>query len=390
MTSRSSPVGRRLRGGIVGGGRGAFIGAIHRMAAELDGQSLVVAGAMSSDPTTAHLSAKDWLLERSYGSYQEMAQAECRRVDGIDFVIVATPNDLHVPVARAFLEAGIHVICDKPLARTLAEGKQLEGVLSRSDCLFALTHAYTGYPMVREARQMVAEGQLGKIRKVLVEYQQDWLMQPLEAGGQKQAAWRTDPARAGLGGSLGDIGTHAANLLEFISGTSIEHLCADLSSWVEGRRLDDDAHVLLRLSNGAKGVMVCSQVACGEANNLNIRVYGTEGSLEWHQEEPNLLLHKTAAGPLRTLRTGAACLSDASRSILRTPAGHPEGYIEAFATIYRAFLNDIRRRANGEAVLSDYPSIAEGLAGLRFVAQAVKSGALGARWVSTDETDASR
>jgi predicted dehydrogenase len=390
MMTRSSPVGRRLRGGIVGGGRGAFIGAIHRIAAELDGQALVVAGAMSSDPATAHLSAKDWLLERSYGSYVEMAHAECQRVDGIDFVIIATPNDLHVPVARVFLEAGIHVICDKPLARSLEEGRQLEQVLAGSGCLFALTHAYTGYPMVREARHMVADQQLGKIRKVLVEYQQDWLMQPLEADGQKQATWRTDPARAGLGGSLGDIGTHAANLLEFICGISIDSLCADLSSWVAGRRLDDDAHVLLRLSNGAKGILVCSQVACGEANNLNIRVYGTEGSIEWHQEEPNVLLHKTAGGPIRTMRAGTACLSDASRSISRTPAGHPEGYIEAFATIYRAFLNDIRRRANGEPVLRGYPSIAEGLAGLRFVAQAVKSGALGAQWISMDESKAAR
>ena len=385
MIKRSSPVGRRLRGGIVGGGRGAFIGAIHRIAAELDGQALIVAGAMSSDPATAHLSAQDWLLERSYGSYEEMAQAECERVDGIDFVIVATPNDLHVAVAQAFLEAGIHVICDKPLARTLEEGEQLAQVLAESGCLFALTHAYTGYPLVREARHMVAGQQLGRIRKVLVEYQQDWLMRPLEAGGQRQATWRTDPARAGLGGCLGDIGTHAANLLEFICGTSIKSLCADWSSWVEGRRLDDDAHVLLRLSNGAKGVLVCSQVACGEANNLNIRVYGTEGGLEWHQEEPNVLLHTPAGAPTRILRAGAAYLSDAARSISRTPAGHPEGYIEAFATIYRAFLDDIRRRATGLQILSGYPSIAEGLAGLRFVAQAVKSGALGAKWVSMDE-----
>ena len=390
MMTRSSPTGRRLRGGIVGGGRGAFIGAIHRIAAELDGQALVVAGAMSADPATAHLSAKDWLLERSYGSYVEMARTESERVDGIDFVIVATPNDLHVPVARVFLEAGIHVICDKPLARSLEEGRQLEQVLAGSGCLFALTHAYTGYPMVREARHMVADQQLGKIRKVLVEYQQDWLMQPLEASGQKQAAWRTDPARAGLGGSLGDIGTHAANLVEFICGTSIDSLCADLSSWVEGRRLDDDAHVLLRLSNGAKGILVCSQVACGEANNLNIRVYGADGSIEWHQEEPNVLLHKTAGGPIHTLRAGTAGLSHASRSISRTPAGHPEGYIEAFANIYHAFLNDIRRRAGGEPPLSEYPSIAEGLAGLRFVAQAVKSGALGAQWISVDDSKAAR
>jgi predicted dehydrogenase len=389
MIERSSLVGRRLRGGIVGGGRGAFIGAIHRIAAELDGQALVVAGAMSSDPATAQLSAKDWLLERSYSSYEEMARAEAERADGIDFVIVATPNDLHVPVAHAFLKAGIHVICDKPLARTLAEAKPLVRVLADSGCLFALTQVYTGYPMVREARHMVADQQLGRIRKVLVEYQQDWLMQPLETSGPKQASWRTDPARAGIGGCLGDIGTHAANLLEFVCKTSIDSLCADLTSWVEGRRLDDDAHVLLRLSNGAKGVLVCSQVACGEANNLNIRLYGTEGGLEWHQEEPNVLLHKPVGAPMRTLRAGADYLSVFSSSISRTPAGHPEGYIEAFATIYRAFLNDIRRRAGGEPVHGDYPSMADGLAGLRFVTQAVKSGQLGGQWVTMSESGAS-
>jgi len=384
MIQRSLPMGRRLRGGIVGGGRGAFIGAIHRMAAELDGQALVVAGAMSSDPHTAQLSAKDWLLERSYSSYEEMARVEAERADGIDFVIVATPNDLHVPVAKVFLAAGIPVICDKPLARTLEEAEPLARLIADSGCLFALTHVYTGYPMVREARQMVANNQLGKIRKVLVEYQQDWLMQPLEASGQKQATWRTDPARAGLGGCLGDIGTHASNLLEFVCNTSIDSLCADLSSWVEGRRLDDDAQVLLRLSNGAKGVLVCSQVACGEANNLNIRLYGTEGGLEWHQEAPNVLVHKPAGDPPRILRAGAAYLSDASSSISRTPVGHPEGYIEAFANIYRAFFKDIRRRAVGERTHGDYPSIPEGLAGLRFVSKAVKSGQLGG-WVTMSE-----
>jgi predicted dehydrogenase len=378
----TSTVGRRLRGGIVGGGRGAFIGAIHRIAAELDGQALIVAGAMSSDPLTAELSARDWFLDRSYGSYQQMALAEASRPDGIDFVIIATPNHLHAPVATAFIEAGIHVICDKPLALSLAEGEGLASLVNSSRLVFALTHTYTGYPMVREARDRVARGEVGGIRKVLVEYQQDWLMMPLENSGNKQAEWRTDPARAGIGGSLGDIGTHAANLLEFVSGLQIDSLCADLSTWVAGRRLDDDANVLLRLSNGAKGVLVCSQIACGEANNLNLRIYGTEGGLEWHQEEPNTLLFKPAGAATKILRTGGGYLSDASRSVTRTPSGHPEGYLEAFATLYRSFMADIRRSAAGESLVRDYPTIADGVRGLRFIEKAVASSSLGTKWMA--------
>jgi len=378
----TSTVGRRLRGGIVGGGRGAFIGAVHRIAAELDGQALIVAGAMSSDPLTAELSAQDWFLDRSYGSYQQMALGEASRPDGIDFVIVATPNHLHVPVAKAFIEAGIHVICEKPLALTLAEGEVLASLVNSSRLVFALTHTYTGYPMVREARDRVAGGEVGGIRKVLVEYQQDWLMMPLENNGNKQAEWRTDPARAGIGGSLGDIGTHAANLLEFVSGLQIDSLCADLSTWVAGRRLDDDANVLVRLSNGAKGVLVCSQIACGEANNLNLRIYGTEGGLEWRQEEPNTLLFKPAGAPARILRAGGGYLSDASRSVTRIPSGHPEGYLEAFATLYRGFIADIRRSAAGESLVRDYPTIEDGVRGLRFIEKAVASSSLGTKWMT--------
>jgi predicted dehydrogenase len=383
----ASAAGRRLRGGIVGGGRGAFIGAIHRIAAELDGQALVVAGAMSSDPLTAQLSAQDWFLDRSYDSYRQMALAEASRPDGIDFVIVATPNHLHVPVAKAFIEAGIHVICEKPLALTLAEGEGLASLVNSSRLVFALTHTYTGYPMVREARDRVAGGEIGAIRKVLVEYQQDWLMTPLENNGNKQAEWRTDPARAGIGGSLGDIGTHAANLLEFVSGLQIDSLCADLSTWVAGRRLDDDANVLLRLSNGAKGVLICSQIACGEANNLNLRIYGTEGGLEWRQEEPNTLLLKPAGAPARVLRTGGGYLSDASRFVTRIPSGHPEGYLEAFATLYRCFVADIRRSAAGESLVRDYPTVADGVRGLRFINKAVASSSLGAKWLPLRDAD---
>src|SRR6516164_8164750 len=264
------PPARRLRAGIVGGSRGAFIGAVHRIAAELDGQAQVVAGAMSSDARIARESAAEWFLARSYASYQEMAAAEAADANGIDFVIIATPNDLHYPVARAFLEADIHVICDKPLALSVAEGEELVRLVEAGPTLFALTHPYTGYPAVRQAREMVQGGRLGDIRLCLIEYTQDWLMEPLERRGNRQAAWRMDPARAGLGGSVADIGTHAANLLEYVTDRPIEAVCADLSSFVEGRRLDDDAHMLLRLAGGAKGTLACSQIACGEENRLSL------------------------------------------------------------------------------------------------------------------------
>jgi predicted dehydrogenase len=373
---------RRLRAGIVGGGRGAFIGAVHRMAAELDGQAQVVAGAMSSHPQVARESAAAWFLERAYTSYEEMASAEAADQNGIDFVIVATPNHLHCPVARAFLSEGIHVICDKPLAATVDEGEELVRLVEGGTTLFALTHNYTGYPAVRQAREMVRGGQLGEIRKVMVEYTQDWLMEPVEHRGSKQAAWRTDPARAGLGGSVGDIGTHAANLLEYVTGRQIEALCADLSSFVTGRRLDDDANMLLRLSGGAKGTLVCSQVACGEENRLSLRIYGTQAALEWHQDDPNTLIHKAAGRPWVRLRTGQSYLTEPAKAATRLPAGHPEGYLEAFANIYRAFLEDVRRVAAGRPPLRDYPGVHDGLRGLRFIAQAVASSRAGSVWVN--------
>ncbi len=379
--STPDPVHRRLRAGIVGGGRGAFIGAVHRMAAELDGQALVVAGAMSSDPVIARASAAGWFLERSYASYEEMARSESAHADGIDFVIVATPNHLHLPVARAFLAEDIHVVCDKPLAASLAEAEELARLVGGGTTLFALTHAYTGYPMVREARELVRSGRLGEIRKVLVEYLQDWLMEPLESRGNKQALWRTDPARAGPGGSVGDIGTHAANLLEFVTGERIEAVCADLSSFVPGRRLDDDANLLLRLEGGAKGVLTCSQIACGEENRLSLRVYGSQAGLEWHQQEPNTLIFRPAGKPVELLRTGHGYLSAAARSAARTPPGHPEGYLEGFANIYRGFIADVRRVARGEAPQRDYPGVEAGLRGLRFVTQAVASSRAGSAWM---------
>jgi predicted dehydrogenase len=373
---------RRLRAGIVGGGRGAFIGAVHRIAAELDGEARVLAGALSSDPQTARDSAATWRLERSYDSYAVMAQEESRRSDGIDFVIIATPNHLHYAIATVFLQNGIHVICDKPIAMSSQEARQLLDLATARQLIFALTHNYTGYPMVREARELVRQGQVGEIRKVLVEYQQDWLMTSLESTGQKQAAWRTDPAKAGIAGAVGDIGTHAENLLEFVTGLRIASLCADLSTFVAGRRLDDDANMLLRLENGAKGTLVCSQIACGEENDLRLRVYGTKAGLEWHQQEPNTLLHKPAGAPWRTLRTGHGYLSPAAREVTRIPAGHPEGYLEAFATVYRLAIEDIRRLQNGQPPLGGYPSASDGLRGMTFIAKAVESSSRGAQWVN--------
>lgn len=372
---------RRLRAGIVGGGRGAFIGAVHRIAAELDGQALVVAGAMSANAATARSSAAAWYLERSYDSYAAMAPAEAARDDGIDFVIVATPNHMHYPVARAFLEAGIHVVCDKPLAFTADEAEQLVALVEAGKPLFALTHNYTGYPAVREARALVHAGTLGELRKVLVEYNQDWLMSPLELSGNKQAQWRTDPARAGLSCCVGDIGSHAENLLEFISGQQITALCADLSSFVAGRRLDDDANILLRLSGGAKGTLVCSQVACGEENALSIRLYGSKGGLEWRQQEPNTLIFKPPGAAWQYLRTGKNFSDPAAIAAARTPAGHPEGYLEAFAVIYRDFMADLRRVQRGEPPQCNYPSVRDGLRGLRFIARSVESAQRGAIWL---------
>ena len=378
----SPPPTRRLRAGIVGGGRGAFIGSVHRIAAELDSQAQVIAGAMSSDARIARESAAEWFLERSYASYAEMAAAEAADANGIDFVIIATPNHLHYPVARAFLEADIHVICDKPLALTVAEGEELVRLVESGPTLFALTHVYTAYPAVRQAREMVRSGRLGELRLVLVEYTQDWLMEPLESRGNKQAAWRTDPARAGLGGCVADIGTHAANLLEYVTDRPIESVCAEVSSFVKGRRLDDDGHMLLRLAGGAKGTLVCSQVACGEENRLTFRLYGSQAGLEWHQQEPNTLLLKPAGRPWERLRTGHSYMSAAARAATRVPPGHPEGYLEAFANLYRAFMQDVRRVALGQPPVRDYPGIHEGLRGLRFVAQAVASARSGSLWQS--------
>jgi predicted dehydrogenase len=373
---------RRLRAGIVGGGRGSFIGGVHRIAAQLDGEALIVAGAMSSNPTIAGESAANWYLDRSYESFAEMAHAEATLSEGIDFVIVATPNHLHYPVARAFLEAGIHVVCDKPLAYSVAEGEALAAFVDQGAPLFALTYNYTGYPAVRQARAMIRGGQLGALRKVLVEYNQSWLTDPIERSGSKQAAWRTDPSKAGVSGCVGDIGSHAENLLQFVTDERISALCADLSAFVPGRELDDDANILIRLERGAKGTLVCSQVACGEENNLSIRIYGEKAGLEWRQQEPNSLIYKPLGQPWQTLLAGSSYLSSAAQAASRIPAGHPEGYLEAFAVIYREFIADVHRVRLGEAPRRNYATVHDGLRGLRFVAKAVESSRYGGKWLT--------
>jgi len=373
---------RRLRAGIVGGGQGSFIGAVHRIAAELDGQAEIVAGAMSTDPQRAATSAQAWFLKRSYNSFQEMAEKEAQLQDGIDFVIIAIPNYMHFPVAKVFLEHGIHVVSDKPMSFTLEEAQEEVALVERGDLIFALTHNYTGYPTVRHARELVRHGALGAIRKVLVEYVQDWLMESVEKSGNKQAVWRTDPTKSGISGCVGDIGTHAENLLEFITGLKITSLCADLTTFVEGRALEDDANMLLRLENGGKGLLTCSQIAAGEENNLTIRVYGSKAGLEWHQMEPNTLIFKEPGKPQQILRTGLPYMSDEAKAATRLPAGHPEGFLEAFANLYKMIIADIRRVEEGNKPMGGYPTVYDGLRGMQFVTKAVESSRNGSTWVN--------
>jgi predicted dehydrogenase len=370
-----------LRAGIVGGGQGSFIGAVHRIAVELDGQAEVIAGAMSTNPQKAKDSAEAWFLKRSYNSFQEMAEVESQLPNGIDFVMITTPNHMHYPVAKAFLEHGIHVVSDKPMSLTLEEAQQEVALVEKSNLIFALTHNYTGYPAIRQARELVQRGDLGDVRKVLVEYTQDWLMEPVERTGSKQASWRTDPTKSGISGCVGDIGTHAENLLEFVTGLKISALCADLTTFVKGRALEDDANMLLRLQNGGKGILTCSQVAAGEENNLTLRVYGSKAGLEWHQMEPNTLLFKQQGHPCQIVRTGQPYMSNESKALTRLPAGHPEGYLEAFANLYRLIIADIRRVEMGQKPEGGYPSVHDGLRGMQFIAKAVESSQKGAVWV---------
>jgi predicted dehydrogenase len=385
--SRDGAAGRRLRLGMVGGGQGAFIGAVHRLAARMDDRWDLVAGALSSDPDRARASAAELHIapDRAYGSYAEMARAEAARPDRIDAVAIVTPNHMHHGPARAFLDAGIHVICDKPVTSTLEEARDLEAAVRRSGLIFGLTHNYTGHPLVRQARAMVAAGDLGTLRVVQVEYAQDWLTTDLEATGQKQASWRTDPARSGAGGSIGDIGTHAFNLAEFVTGAPVEAVAADVTTFVPGRRLDDNVAILLRFVGGARGMLWASQVAPGNENALRLRVYGSKAGLEWAQEQPNTLLFTPFGEPPRLIRRGGAGTLPAAAHATRVPAGHPEGYLEAFAQLYRDLAEQIAARANGRApdpASLLVPGIEEGLRGLRFITAAIDSSRAGTAWTA--------
>jgi predicted dehydrogenase len=372
----------RIRLGMVGGGRGAFIGAVHRIASRIDDQYELVAGSFSSDPERSAASAADLGVPRSYGSFEEMAQKEARRKDGIEAVAIVTPNHMHAPVALQFLKRGIHVICDKPLTATLPEARKLAKAAEASGVVFALTHNYTGYPMIRQAKEMIASGVLGDIRLVNVEYAQDWLAEPLENSGQKQADWRTDPARSGAGGATGDIGTHAFNLANFVSGLTLDSLAADLQAFVPGRRVDDNGHILMRYTSGARGMLWCSQVASGQENGLRLRIYGTKAGIEWEQENPNYLWVTPLGAPRYRLTRGGPGTGEAAARVSRIPAGHPEGYLEGFANIYAEAARAIIARRNGVAVDSavTFPGLREGLEGVAFVDACVRSSAKNAAW----------
>ncbi len=374
---------------MVGGGQGAFIGAVHRIAARLDDQYELVAGALSSDPHRAAASAADLHIapDRAYRSFQDMAEQEQARPDRIDVVAVVTPNHLHAAPVQAFAQAGIHVICDKPLASQLADAHAMADTVRRAGIVFGLTHTYTGYPMVRHARQMVEAGQLGAIRVVQVEYAQDWLTTKLEDTGNRQAAWRTDPARSGAAGCTGDIGTHAFNLMEFVSGLRCETLAGDLSRFVPGRALDDNAQMLLRFAGGARGMLWASQVAPGNENALRLRLYGEAGGLEWAQQQPNLLLHAPFGDAPRMLRRAGPGLSPAAAHASRLPGGHPEGYLEAFAQLYRDLAEQISARIEARApdpASLLVPGIEAGLRGMRFIAAAVQSSQRDAAWTAIE------
>jgi predicted dehydrogenase len=374
------PLGRRLRFGMVGGGPGAFIGAVHNRAATLDGLATLVAGAFSSDAEKSRAQGVAYGLapDRVYASFEEMANRESSLPEDqrIDFVSIVTPNHLHFPVAKAFVERGIHVICDKPLTTTLEDAEELCRLVKTHDVVFAVTHAYAGYPMVKQARALVHDGALGTVRKIVVEYSQGWLATPLEQTGQKQAGWRTDPALAGAG-AIGDIGTHAEHLARYVTGLEMERLFADVSTFVPGRRIDDDANMLVHYHGGAKGILFCSQISVGEENRLSIRVYGTTASLEWHQEDPNFLYVRHADATTDVYKPGHGHLTPAAQRGTRMPAGHPEGLLEAFANIYGNAMRVIAARVAGETPDSldlDFPTVRDGAVGVHFIHSALQSG----------------
>jgi predicted dehydrogenase len=374
----------RVRLGMVGGGKGAFIGAVHRIAARLDDDYTLVCGALSSDPARARASGVEIGLDpsRAYGSYAEMFAAEHARPDGMEAVAIVTPNHLHYPVALAALKAGYHVICDKPLATSVTEAEELVHSTAEAARIFAVTYNYSGYAMVRQARAMVAHGEIGALRVVQVEYPQEWLAGPLESTGQKQAAWRTDPARSGPGGAIGDIGSHAFHLACFVTGSTPKQVVADLSTFVPGRRVDDNAHVLLRFPGGARGMLWASQVAHGNYNALRLRVYGDRGGLEWGQETPEQLWFTRPNEPARVLNRGGSGMDTDAVRVSRLPAGHPEGYLEGFATIYAEVARAIMAARNGQASPAEvvFPTVVDGALGVRFIAACVASSTSDGRW----------
>ena len=380
---------RRIRYAMVGGGRDAFIGAVHRNAMALDGQYEFVAGALSGTPERSRASGADLGLadDRNHGNWEELLVDEVERSpdERVDVVVIVTPNHLHHDVAHAFVDAGFHVVCDKPLVHTSAQADALRELVAARGTLFAVTYNYTGYPMVREARELVRSGAIGAVRKVIVEYHQGWLAGALESSSNKQSAWRTDPARGGPGGAMADIGSHAENLVSVVTGLELESLCADLSSFGAGRRLDDDAALLLRFAGGARGVVSVSQIAVGNENDLRLRVIGERGALDWRQEEPNVLIHAPIDGPRRLVTRNSPGLSEAARRACRLPPGHPEGFIEAFANLYLGVAADLRlREAQGRAATpeeADYPRIADGARGVRFIEKAVASAASDLKWM---------
>jgi len=377
----------KIRMGMIGGGKNAFIGAVHRIAANIDGQIELCCGALSSNPETAKESGKLLFLEedRNYGSYQEMIEKESQLPADkrMHFVSIVTPNFAHFEPAMLALDNGFHVVIDKPIALSLAEAKKLEEKVKETGLTLCLTYTYSGYPMVKQARQMVKEGAFGKIRKVMVEYPQGWLSLPSEREGNKQSSWRTDPAKSGISGCMGDIGTHAAQLSEYISGLEITKICADLNIVVDGRALDDDGNILLKFNNGANGILVASQIAAGEENALTIKVYGEKGSLEWHQEEPNTLKVKWLDAPAQLYKTGNGYLSPIAQYNSRIPSGHPEGYLEAFANIYRNFASTLTAKLNGDTPteeMLDFPSVEEGVRGMAFIENVVASSQSDQKW----------
>ncbi|HZP06511.1 MAG TPA: Gfo/Idh/MocA family oxidoreductase [Terracidiphilus sp.] len=368
---------RKLRMGLVGGGPGAFIGPVHRIAAELDGKIELVAGAFSHSAERSREAGARFGIDpaRAYADYTAMLDAERKRPDGIDFIVITTPNHLHLPVAKAALEAGIPVMSDKPATATYEEAVELEAVVRKSGLPYGLTHTYAGYAMVREARAICAAGKLGTIRKVAVEYFQGWLSRPLETTGHKQAAWRSDPAQSGLGGAIGDIGTHAFHLLEYVSGLQVTAINATLRTVVPGRKLDDDCNAFLRLNNGAAGTLACSQIAAGELNDPRLRIYGENGSIEWRQQDPNRLIVKWLDGPEEVHHAAASYLSKDALAVVRVPSGHPEGYLEAFAVLYREFAEALVAWKKGEKnpLPATLPGITAGVRGMRFIERAIAS-----------------